>query len=178
MGRVYQRAGPCGAFVPLDNDTCARWSFVWNLERPIPRTDLQMWGRGYFIHSELIPGPEHRPVRNYQNDYLIDRQIQKMVNFTGITILADEDYSVQESMGVITPRQNEHLGTTDVGIIKSRRRLLRGAADLQEGKRAVCSGQRWHLLRSCGRHPVAARRGLGARCQGEGVHDPDLVTLA
>jgi phenylpropionate dioxygenase-like ring-hydroxylating dioxygenase large terminal subunit len=34
------------AFVPLDNNTCARWSFVWNLERPIPRADIQMWGRG------------------------------------------------------------------------------------------------------------------------------------
>ena len=95
----------------------------------------------------MIPGPEHRPVRNYQNDYLIDRHIQKTVNFTGITILADEDYSVQESMGVITPRQNEHLGTTDVGIIKSRRRLLKGAADLQDGKEpyAAANGSTYYV---------------------------------
>jgi hypothetical protein len=36
-------------------------------------------------------------------------------------------------MGEVTPRQNEHLGTTDVGIIKSRRRLLREANALKEG---------------------------------------------
>jgi hypothetical protein len=72
-------------------------------------------------------------VRNYANDYLIDRDMQKNVNFTGIEILADEDYSVQESMGVVTPRQNEHLGTTDVGIIKSRRRMLKEATELQDG---------------------------------------------
>ncbi|MEK9659566.1 MAG: Rieske 2Fe-2S domain-containing protein [Chloroflexota bacterium] len=122
------------AFVPIDDHTCARWSFVWNVDRPITRGDRALWNRGYGIHSEVIPGPEHRPVRSAANDYLIDRKMQKEVNFTGIAILADEDYSVQESMGAITPREMEHLGTTDVGIIKTRRRLLREAAELAEGK--------------------------------------------
>ena len=122
------------AFVPLDDGTSARWSFVWNVDRPITRADRALWHRGYGIHSEVHPGPEHRPVRNEQNDYLIDRQMQKEVNFTGIAILADEDYSVQESMGRIEPREMEHLGTTDVGIIKTRRRLLREASELAEGK--------------------------------------------
>jgi hypothetical protein len=36
-------------------------------------------------------------------------------------------------MGLVTPRQNEHLGTTDVGIIKSRRRLLKESTALQDG---------------------------------------------
>jgi phthalate 4,5-dioxygenase oxygenase subunit len=122
------------AFVPLDDGTSARWSFVWNVDRPITRADRALWHRGYGIHSEVHPGPEHRPVRNEENDYLIDRQMQKEVNFTGIAILADEDYSVQESMGRIEPREMEHLGTTDVGIIKTRRRLLREASELAEGK--------------------------------------------
>lgn len=135
------------AFVPLTNTTSARWSFVWNLDRPIPRSDRQLWGRGYGIHSELIPGPEHYPVRNEANHYLIDREMQKKVNFTGIAILADEDYSVQESMGIVTPRQNEHLGTTDVGIIKSRRRLLREANELRDGKEpyAAANGKVFHV---------------------------------
>ena len=37
-------------------------------------------------------------------------------------------------MGPITPRQNEHLGTTDVGIIKMRRRLLAEMTALQDGE--------------------------------------------
>jgi hypothetical protein len=86
-------------------------------------------------------------VRNEANHYLIDREMQKNVNFTGIAVLADEDYSVQEGMGVVTPRQNEHLGTTDVGIIKSRRRLLREANDLREGKEpfAAANGAVFHV---------------------------------
>ena len=128
------------AFVPLANGLTARWSFVWNTERPIPRADRLLWRRGYGIHSEVHPGPEHRPVRNEENHYLIDRQMQKTTNFTGIAILADEDYSVQETMGVVSPRQNEHLGTTDVGIIKSRRRLLREANALKDGVEPYAAG--------------------------------------
>ena len=37
-------------------------------------------------------------------------------------------------MGHITPRNKEHLGTTDIGIIKSRRRLLKEATALQDGE--------------------------------------------
>jgi phenylpropionate dioxygenase-like ring-hydroxylating dioxygenase large terminal subunit len=135
------------AFVPLDNHTTARWSFVWTIDRPIPRADRALWDHGYGIHSEVYPGPEHRPVRNQANHYLVDRHMQKTINFTGISVLADEDYSVQEGMGVVTPRQNEHLGTTDVGIIRSRRRLLKEANDLKDGIEpyAAANGSVFHL---------------------------------
>ena len=79
------------AFVPLDNRTTARWSFVWTIDRPIPRSDRALWNRGYGIHSEVHPGPDHRPVRNEANHYLVSRDMQKNINFTGISVLADED---------------------------------------------------------------------------------------
>ncbi len=128
------------AFVPLDDHTTARWSFVWNIDRPITASERRLWRRGYGIHSELRPGVEHRPVRSMENDYLIDRTDQKLFSFTGIGILADEDYSVQEGMGRITPRHMERLGTTDVGIIKARRRLLREANALQDGEEPYSAG--------------------------------------
>ena len=121
------------AFVPFDDVSTGRFSFVWNLEHPIPGPDRLLWERGYGIHSEVHPGPDHRPVRTMDNDYLIDRDMQKNINFTGIAILADEDYSVQEGMGPVEPRHMEHLGTSDVGIIKSRRRLLKDVAVVAEG---------------------------------------------
>ena len=50
-------------------------------------------------------------------------------------------------MGLVTPRQNEHLGTTDVGIIKSRRRLLKEANDLKDGVEpyAAATGSVFHV---------------------------------
>ena len=39
----------------------------------------------------------------------------------------------QESMGALTWRAGEHLGSSDSAIITYRRRLLKEARDLQEG---------------------------------------------
>ncbi len=121
------------AFVPLDNYTCARWSFTWNLERPIPLSDVESMRNGQGVHAAVLPGPDHQPLRNKANDYLISRDFQKRFTFTGITGTGEQDFSVQEGMGSITPRFKEHLGTTDIGIIKMRRHLLQQAIALQEG---------------------------------------------
>ena len=54
-------------------------------------------------------------MRNANNDYLIDREMQRTRNYTGI--------------GVV----HIHLGTTDAAVIAARRRLLKMARDLQDG---------------------------------------------
>jgi hypothetical protein len=50
------------------------------------------------VHVEFIPGT-HYPLRNMSNDYLIDRELQKSVSFTGIKGIGEQDFSVQERMG-------------------------------------------------------------------------------
>jgi phenylpropionate dioxygenase-like ring-hydroxylating dioxygenase large terminal subunit len=122
------------AWVPLDDHNCQRWTFTWNLDRPLTARERASWDKGSGLHAALIPGPDHIPVLNKRNDYLIDRDEQKNFTFTGITGTGEQDFSVQEGMGVITPRQNEHLGTTDIGIIKMRRRLLSDMTGLQDGR--------------------------------------------
>jgi phenylpropionate dioxygenase-like ring-hydroxylating dioxygenase large terminal subunit len=80
----------------------------------------------------LIPGT-WRKVRNLQNDFLIDRQMQRTVNYTGIPGANTQDVAVTDSMGPIYDRTNERLGTTDVAIIHMRRQLIRMARDVQRG---------------------------------------------
>jgi phthalate 4,5-dioxygenase len=72
-------------------------------------------------------------VRNADNDYLIDRQMQRTQNFTGIQVIRSQDTAMTESMGGIVDRSQEHLGTTDVAVIAARRRLIKMAHDLEEG---------------------------------------------
>ena len=55
------------------------------------------------------------------------------MTFTGIKGIGEQDFSVQEGMGKIVNRTREHLGSSDIGIVAMRRRLLKAAADLQEG---------------------------------------------
>src|SRR5581483_1121150 len=74
-----------------------------------------------------------RRIRNKDNDYLIDRNVQRTVNFTGIPGNRGQDAAMTESMGSIPDRSIEHLGTTDMAIIFWRRYLMRLARQLQQG---------------------------------------------
>ena len=77
-------------------------------------------------------GPEHvdqitfRAMGNRNNAYLIDRAVQKTETFTGIDGINVQDRAIQESIGPICDRSQEHLGAADKGIIQMRR-LLRDA---------------------------------------------------
>ncbi len=121
------------AWTPIDDHNCQRWTFVWNLDKPLSASEIEKWEAGDGLHTAKIPGIAHMNVRNRGNDYLIDRNVQKKLTFTGIGGIGEQDLAVQEGMGRMTPRHREHLGTTDIGIIKARRRLLAEAAALQEG---------------------------------------------
>jgi nitrite reductase/ring-hydroxylating ferredoxin subunit len=79
-----------------------------------------------------------RLVGRRENDYLIDREAQaSMVSFTGINGGVNgvflEDQAVTESMGQIYVRHQEHLGTSDSMIIRTRRRLINAARAFAEG---------------------------------------------
>jgi phthalate 4,5-dioxygenase len=83
--------------------------------------------------ASLIPG-SYRPVANKDNDYLIDRELQRTKSWTGIKEVRVQDIAIQESLGPIYDRSKEHLGATDSGIIALRRCLIEAAEMAQQGK--------------------------------------------
>ncbi len=87
-------------------------------------------GRG---RDDLIPGT-FKLKRNPSNDYLIDRQVQKTKNFTGIDGVNTQDFAIQEGMGPIVDRSREYLGTTDRAIVTMRRMLLQAVAAVARGE--------------------------------------------
>jgi hypothetical protein len=84
-------------------------------------------GRG---QNDLLPGTFVLK-RNPSNDYLIDRQMQKTRNFTGIVGVNTQDFALQEGMGPICDRSKEFLGSSDKAVI-AMRRLLLDALDTSE----------------------------------------------
>jgi hypothetical protein len=72
--------------------------------------------------------------QDQHNDFLIDRELQASgTSYTGIPGGArPQDMAMTWSMGPIYQRQREHLGTTDVLIIRTRRRMLAAARALRE----------------------------------------------
>lgn len=70
---------------------------------------------------------------NEGNDWFIDRELQRSGGeFTGIRGIHTQDQAVTESMGSIVAREEEHLGSSDVMIIRVRNRLLGAAAALEK----------------------------------------------
>jgi hypothetical protein len=67
------------------------------------------------------------------NDYKVDRDLQRSTLYAGITNFVSQDLMVTESAGQIWDRSKEHLGTTDKSIIKLRAILINAAKDLAQG---------------------------------------------
>ena len=73
-----------------------------------------------------------RLVQNKDNDCLIDREAQRTQSFTGIAGIHQQDQAVTESMGPIYDRTQEHLGTSDAMVIRTRRRVINAARALRD----------------------------------------------
>jgi hypothetical protein len=70
---------------------------------------------------------------NASNDYKIDRQKQRSkADYTGIPGIHTQDQAITESMGAIYDRSSERLGTSDVMVIRVRRRLMEAARALTD----------------------------------------------
>jgi phthalate 4,5-dioxygenase oxygenase subunit len=136
------RLGGCFFVIPRDDETS--W---WFMIRPklddAPQTPLDLasrdpygmllYGRPFSADLSLEPN-SWRLARNGSNDYLIDRQMQRNVNYTGLPTNRVQDAAVTESMGAIYDRTQERLGAADTAIIQMRRLLMQLATDLQNGK--------------------------------------------
>jgi hypothetical protein len=121
-------------WMPVDDENCWVWNWVYARDgQPIDHEiflhEERMFGRG---PDDLLPG--YRGKANKSNDYLIDRNLQRTHNYTGIRGVNTQDMAVQESMGPIFDRTKERLGTADVAVITARRLLMQAAKDVQEGR--------------------------------------------
>jgi hypothetical protein len=56
--------------------------------------------------------------------------VERTQSYTGIDGIHLQDQAITESMGAIVDRSQEHLGSSDAMIIRTRRRLIRAAIDL------------------------------------------------
>jgi phthalate 4,5-dioxygenase oxygenase subunit len=80
-------------------------------------------------HGQFFPN--WWPVANMSNDFLMDREVQRTMNFTGIPTIRLQDSAMITSMGSMIDRTKEHLGTTDAMVIATRRKLIKAAKQLR-----------------------------------------------
>jgi phthalate 4,5-dioxygenase oxygenase subunit len=119
-------------FVPISDEACWIYCYTWNPERPLTNAERERFHKGHTIHASV---DEHWvPIRTRDNDYLIDRVEQKYKSFTGITGVSEQDACIQDSQGFIADSTREHLGPTDLGIVRFRRLMLESARNLVDGE--------------------------------------------
>jgi phenylpropionate dioxygenase-like ring-hydroxylating dioxygenase large terminal subunit len=130
------------AWVPVDDEHVWTFTFTWNPTRPLTPEEHATHMQGFGVHTEVdknLPrwdlkiSNSYKPIRNMDNNYMVDYEERRKRTFTGIKGISEQDMSIQESMWPIVPRWREHLGTTDKAIIEFRKLVMGMARDLLEG---------------------------------------------
>lgn len=80
----------------------------------------------------MLPYNAYRSRHNPRNDYNIDWEDQRTTHFSGLPGPWPQDAACQTGMGSIVDRTNEHLGSTDAGIVRVRRSLKRAVTKLSK----------------------------------------------
>lgn len=161
-------------FVPLDSKTTmfhfVRWSDV-----PIDEAERERAYSWSGTQRGVDVDDEYRKTRTRGNTWQQDRDRMRAGSFSGITGVNNEDFAVQESMGSIYDRRQEHLATSDVAVIRMRRLMLdsvrafteKGTAPLGLGERFAYAQLRaedklipvdtsWQTVGAFAGEPVAA----------------------
>jgi phenylpropionate dioxygenase-like ring-hydroxylating dioxygenase large terminal subunit len=134
------------AWIPIDDHHTLAVCFTYHPLRPLADDEINrlQHGGGKLGHQGLHPTvdafvpptseawSQYRSVYNKANDYQLDSEAQRTVRYSGLPGVWPQDSACQESMGWICDRTAEHLGSSDAGIIRARRRLMNAARALRE----------------------------------------------
>ena len=134
-------------FVPFTDGNCWIVCYAGNPERPLTDEERESYANGGAIFAEI--DEDYVPLRTKANNYLIDRSAQRTSSYMGIKGVSEQDAAVQDSQGEIADRTREHLGPTDLGIMRFRKLVMDSARALQQGQEpAASAAHEAHRVRS------------------------------
>jgi phenylpropionate dioxygenase-like ring-hydroxylating dioxygenase large terminal subunit len=115
--------------VPIDDTHCYWYSMFTSFDKPVDKALM----REQRMKEHRLP--DYAPVKNKRNNYHYDPLEQQTETYTGMGLdINVHDQWAVESPGPIADRTREHLGTTDVAIIKYRRMLRDAIASIKADK--------------------------------------------
>ncbi len=115
------------AWHPIDDERCFTFYIHFDPERRLdPEAIYRNWGH-------RTSPPEYKTAHNNDNMHLQSRD-KRRHSISGIDGAAIQDLAMQESMGPIYDRRQEHLGFSDRAVIFYRRLMLRLIKDNEDGK--------------------------------------------
>ena len=114
--------------VPVDDENCYWYTMFTSFDKPVNKELM----REQRLKEHTLP--EYAPVKNKNNDYCYDPLEQQSSTYTGMGLdINVHDQWAVEMMGSIQDRTREHLGRSDVAIIRNRRMLRKAISALADG---------------------------------------------
>ena len=111
--------------VPIDDENCYWYTIFTSFRDPVKKDVM----RAQRLKEHRLP--DYAPLKNRENNYHYDPEEQTRMTYTGMGLdINVHDQWAVEGMGAIQDRTQEHLGRSDVAIIRYRRMLRRAIADL------------------------------------------------
>jgi hypothetical protein len=137
--RITPHIMPCSSYppgsgqlwncwVPRDDYSCWAWDVSIREDRPW-KTEEAEYLKERRGHNSFDP-KTFQKYANSDNLWLQNRDEMKTISWTGLRGLFIEDNAVQEGMGAIVDRSQEHLGRADQAIIEARQMYLKAAENL------------------------------------------------
>ncbi len=132
-------AAQCNVWFPRDDHTTIVWRIHYDTDAPLS-TDVinyQLTGQDAHVSPDgyapknVEPQSEFYPLVNRENDYGLDRDVQRSNLFSGIGSVWLQDRAVTEGMGSILDRTEERLVSSDAPIVHVRRSLIAAARALE-----------------------------------------------
>ena len=115
--------------VPVDDENCYWYTMFTSFDTPVNKELM----REQRLAEHTLP--EYAPIKNKSNDYHYDPEEQRNVTYTGMGLdINVHDQWAVEMMGAIQDRTREHLGRSDVAIIRHRRMLRQAIAAVEAGE--------------------------------------------
>ncbi|KIN70676.1 putative phthalate dioxygenase [Sulfitobacter noctilucae] len=115
--------------VPVDDEHCYWYSMFTSFTAPVDKEKM----RAQRLKEHRLP--DYAPLKNKRNNYGFNPEEQRTETYTGMGMdINVHDQWAVESPGPIFDRTKEHLGKTDVAIIKYRRMLRAAIAAVKDGK--------------------------------------------
>lgn len=115
--------------VPIDDTTCYWYSMFTSFGAPVDRDTM----RNQRLENQTLP--RYLPKQSRKSNWGYDPQDQAVRTYTGLGMdVNTHDQWAVESPGAIHDRTREHLGKSDVAIIKYRKLLMNAVRNMKAGK--------------------------------------------
>ena len=131
-GNLPENTALANTWVPVDDESCWIFCYAWHPDREITEAERTRLDAGAGIFAEV--DEQFVPIRRRENDYLIDRDLQRDGSYTGIAGISEQDQAIADSQGTIADRTREMLVQTDLGVVRFREEIMRAVDDVAHGR--------------------------------------------